>query len=107
MQTVPVQPDERRLNRRKEAIRRATSPSNSRLANAEKEAQSLRSAEACPAWRQKTAPRKSIDTRFPCSLIDSGILTRIPPRDLKSALHRARRRAATLSKKLLLTTVLK
>lgn len=75
--------DERRLNRRKEAIRRATSARPiPRLANAEKEAQSLRSAEACPACRQKTAPRKSIDTRFPCSLIDSGILTRIPPRNL-------------------------
>lgn len=78
MQTVPVQPDERRLNRRKETVRRATSPSNSLESRTRKKKHNLSSGLPKRVQRpdeKTTDPRKSIDTRFPFySLIDSGIL---------------------------------
>lgn len=79
MQTVSVQPDERRLNRRKEAIRRATSP----VQFSSREHGKRRTISS--VWRSvsnlvtKNCPPENRSTRaFRVPLIDSGILTRIP-----------------------------
>lgn len=69
MQTLVTRPDERRLNRRKEAIRRATSSTNCRVANAEKEAQSLRFVEACRVPGKKCSQkidRRTLSVFFNC-----------------------------------------
>lgn len=88
MQTVSVQPDERRLNRRKEAIRRATSP----VQFSSREHGKRRTISS--VWRSvsnlitKNCPPENRSTRaFRVPLIDSGILTRIPP-DSRSLFRR-------------------